>query len=237
MITTGPFMTELTSSAKKIQEYREQAAALKDFYDIHFKELCCERKLQDLQAKAAELQSLTATFEELRQQLTPSEIFIATYGVTVLDDHTVSFVIPKGVSRLSILQTANTLTTDRPLINSQHLKQWGSISAFRTKLKESQLICIDGEVPHTAGKHREEQELMVGRSNLALVEDLAVAFAVNWIVTGRPLFGSRPDTIRVDTVRAANHRALKFTSNGLAQCRVEKFAWRSVAISKRVLCK
>ena len=38
-------------------------------------------------------------------------------------------------------------------------------------------------------KTRKQQEAVVGRGNLPTLEDLAVAFAVNWIATGEPLFG------------------------------------------------
>jgi hypothetical protein len=162
-----------------------------------------------------ELNLRTKEFEDFRGTLTAAEIFLARYNVEVVNEHTVSFVIPKGVSRIEILQEAQALVTDRDLIWPDQLAEWITDPKFTTEATTSELVCIDGHVPKSTNKTRSQQEALVGKENPPTLEDLAVAFAVNWIVTGESLFGWYDKSISWSYVVRAAGGALDFFSFGL----------------------
>jgi hypothetical protein len=60
--------------------------------------------VQSAQDAIAELQSKTAEYEKFRATLSPELLFLAKYNVEVHGPHEVSFVLPKGVSRIEMLQ-------------------------------------------------------------------------------------------------------------------------------------
>jgi hypothetical protein len=181
-----------THDPKKLHEYRERAASLYDLSQGVEERIGQAAELGSLQAARDALGGLTLKtkeFEEFRKTLTPAEIFLAKYNVEVINEHTVSFVIPKGVSRIEMLKEAHALVTDRNLVARAQLQDWVSDPRYTQEAVTSERIGIDGRVPNSTGKTREQQEAMVGKDNLPALEDLAVAFAVHWIATGEPLFG------------------------------------------------
>ena len=94
-------MTNPTYDPKKLQEYRAKAAELSDLWKgvkARMEQAAESGTLQDARKAFEELTAKTKEFEEFRKKYTSAEIFIAKYNVEVLDGHTVSFVIPKGVA-------------------------------------------------------------------------------------------------------------------------------------------
>ena len=212
-------VTNPTYDPKKLQEYRERAAGLYDLskeVEQRIHTAAESGDIKDARAAMGELNLRTKEFEDFRKTLTPAEFFLATYNVEVINDHTVSFVIPKGVSRIDILQEAKELVTDRDLIYPSDLAKWEKDPKFTTDATNSERICIDGHMPKSLRKTRAEQEAMVGRENLPTLEDLAVAFAVNWIATKEPLFGWYDKAQGWAYVVRAVGGALYFHSDGLS---------------------
>jgi hypothetical protein len=113
--------------------------------------------------------------------------------VEVINDHTVLFVIPKGVSRIEILEEVQGLITHpngRPFIYPDDLAEWKEQDRFSRKQSTSKRLCIDGHVEGGDKKTREQQEAFLGKEfTVAHFEDLAVAFSLHWVATGEPLFG------------------------------------------------
>jgi hypothetical protein len=207
-----------THDPKNVHEYREKAATLHDLSKGVEERIgkAAESGVIDAAREAlGELKLKTKEFEDFRETLTPAEIFVARYNVEVVNDHTVSFVIPKGVSRIEILQEAQKLVTDRDLILPNQLAKWTADPKFTTEATTSERICIDGHVPHSSGKTRAQQEALVGKENLPTLDDLAVAFGVNWIATGEPLFGWHDESLGWSYVVRAAGGALGFDSIGL----------------------
>ena len=137
----------------------------------------------------------TKPFIDLQRELGPKGILLAKYGVEVINDHTVMFVIPKGVSRIEILEEVQGLITHpdgRPFIYPNDLADWKRQDRFFSKQATSKRLCIDGHVRGGDAKTRDEQEAFLGKEfTMANFEDLAVAFCLHWVATGEPLFGSR----------------------------------------------
>jgi hypothetical protein len=95
------------------------------------------------------------------------------------------------------------------------LAKWTADPKFTTEATTSERICIEGHVPHSTGKTRAQQEALVGKENLPTLDDLAVAFGVNWIATGEPLFGWPHESLGWSYVVRAAGGALVFDSDGL----------------------
>ncbi len=161
----------------------------------------------------------TKPFIDLQRELGPKGILLAKYGVEVINDHTVLFVIPKGVSRIEILEEVQGLIRHpdgRPFIYSEHLAKWKQEDRFSSKQSTSKRLCIDGHVPGGVGKTREEQEAFLGKEfTMANLEDLAVAFCLHWIATGEPLFGWRNRQKSWSYFIRAVDGGLSFDGNGL----------------------
>jgi hypothetical protein len=217
MIAWGA-MTNPTHDQKKLEEYRERAATLHDLskgVEERMGKAAESGVIQAAREALGELKLKTKEFEDFRETLTPAEIFVARYNVEVVNDHTVSCVIPKGVSRIEILEEAQAMLTDRDLIWPAHLAKWTADPKFATEATTSERICIDGHVPNSVDKTRAQQEALVGKENLSTLDDLAVAFGVNWIATGEPLFGWHDESLGWSYVVRAAGRALFLSSFGL----------------------
>ena len=126
-----------------------------------------------------------------------------------------SFVAPRGGAPIEILREAHGLVADRDLILPNQLTEWAKDGKFTTEATRSERILIDGNVPNSTNKTRAQQEAMVGKENLPSLEHLAVAFAVNWIATGEPVFGWYDKSSSWSYVVRAAGGALFFYSDGL----------------------
>ena len=210
-------MTNPTHDPKKLQEYRERAAALHDLskgVEERIEQAAESGSIEAARDAVGELTLKTKEFEDFRKSLTPVELFLAKYNVEVVNDHTVSFVIPNGMAPIEILREAQGLVADRDLIWPTQLERWEKDPKFTAPATSSERISIDGHVPNSTSKTRAKQEEMVGIENLPSLDHLAVAFAVNWIATGEPLFGWYTKNDWSHVVRAAGG-ALSFHSDGL----------------------
>jgi hypothetical protein len=191
-----------------------------------------------------EFDKLTLSTQELykfRAGLAPKDLFMATYNVTVINNHTVSLVIPKGCSRLQILEEAQRLVDGRDLICPAYLSRLQFQSSFTAESGRSEKICIDGHVEGLDAKNRWKQAQLATMRGLEMpaVEDLAVAFAVHWIATMQPLFGWYKDTSAtvqdVTYLVRAWTGSLFFDRDGLDAVNVsDKYDVGSVAASARV---
>ena len=229
------FMNNPTSDPKKLHEYREKAAALYDLskgIEERIEQAAESGTIEAAREALGELTLKTGEFEDFRKSMTSAEIFLAKYSVEVINDHTVSFVVPRGVAPIEILQEAQGLVTDRDLIYPDQLAIWAKDPKFTTEATNSERICIDGHVPNSNNKTRTQQEEMVGKENLPSLEHLAVAFAVNWIATREPLFGLYDKSNSWSYVVRAAGGALHFFSDGLDVSGINvDFSYDSVAVS------
>jgi len=211
-------VTNPTHNQAKLHEYRERAVELYDLskgVEERMGNAAESGSIEAARDALGELTLKTREFEDLRKSLTPAEIFLAKYNVEVINDHTVSFVVPRGVAPIEILREAQGLVAERDLIWPTQLERWGKDPKFTTEGTKSERISIDGHVPNSINKDRTEQEAMVGKENLPSLEHLAVAFAVNWIATGEQLFGWHNKSRSWSYMVRAAGGALYFPSYGL----------------------
>jgi hypothetical protein len=177
--------------SKSLQQYREKVAKLSELRKAVGDQL---GKLAPSEAERVfdELTLRTREMESLGGSLGKDGVLLAKYGVEVINSHTVSFVLPKGCSRIEILHEVQELIRDRDgrnLVNPEWLAVWGESPRFASRIASSELFRIDGHVEGGDGRTREEQESLVTAKGFTLpsLEDLAVAFALNWVATGEPL--------------------------------------------------
>jgi hypothetical protein len=166
----------------------------------------------------AALQSTTAGYEKFRATLSPEVLFVAKYNVDVHGEHQVSFVLPKGVSRMDMLKEANDLVGDRDLIYPAHLTKWEQDPKFTDVATTSQRIYIDGHVAGGDAKTLAEQEAFLNAKELQMpsMEDLAVACVAHYVATRELLFGLYESGGWSFVVRAVGG-ALRFHSKGLVE--------------------
>ena len=178
-------------------------------------------ELQKAKDAFAELEARTKEYDKLREKLGPAGIFLAKYNVEVHGPHEVSFVLPKGVSRIEMLQEAQSLVGDRNLIYPKQLTKWQQDRKFKAEASTTQRIHINGHVRGGDAQSREEQEAFLTAQGLQMpsLEDLAAAFVAHYIATKEPLFGFYKKNDYTYGVRAAGG-ALYFDSDGLSGCAV-----------------
>ncbi len=173
-------------------------------------------ELQRAKDAFAELELKTAEYEKFRATLSPEVLFLAKFNVEVHGPHEVSFVLPKGVSRIEMLQEAQALVGDGNLIDPDDLTRWQQDPTFTAVATTAQRIHIDGHVKGGDAKSREEQEAFLTARGLQMPSkgDLAAAFVAHYIATREPLFGFYKNNDFTYWVRAAGG-ALDFSSDGL----------------------
>ena len=178
------------------QAYRALAPEMAEYkqeVEGRLKECQQSGDLEGARELLAEASLRTKPFIDLQRTLGPKGILLAKYGVEVINDHTVMFVIPKGVSRIEILEEVQWLITHsdgNPFIFPKNLADWKQNEGFTSQQSTSKRLCIDGHVPGGDAKTRKQQEAFLGKEfTMANIEDLAVAFCLHWVATGEPLFG------------------------------------------------
>lgn len=215
-------------NSQMLQDYREKIAETGRLRD-ELKELA-ERGKESGELGTAQdlLKEFSVKSQELRdiaRALGPDGILLAKYGYEKINDHTALFVLPKGCSRIEILQEAQSIVKERDgrvPIDSLLLKAWTAQARFSRRIDSSESVCIQGHVEEAVGKSRGEQERLLSLRALEVpsMEDLAVAFALHWVAVGGPLFKRvehdsylvRPASIRV---------ALQVYSGRLIECRLD----------------
>lgn len=212
-------MTNFTDNSEPLKAYRTAAAELHEFSFVVEKKLAEAGEGGELGAAKKALSELslrTKAFEELRARLTPLDLFIAKYGVVAIDDHSVSFVIPQGVSRIEKLKEAQKISIELHEANPEkywaeavvwpkQLIEWESKSWFIEEVEKVLLLRIDGNVKGSTHMTRAEQERK-GWSDVAM-QDLALAHTTFYLLTGK-------DISTAHTVRAT-YEALCFYTCGL----------------------
>jgi hypothetical protein len=235
-------MSQSAYQSEQLLSFRQAAAELAEFRknaEIELEEAATKGDLKTAQYILEQASLKTKAYEELRERLGPTGIFLAKYGVEVINDHTILFVLPKGCSRIDILNEAQGLVggrDQRDLIYPDQLKEWQQDNRFTKPAEASERICIDGHVKGGDAMKRGPQEKFVAGKDLALpsIEDLAVAFALHWVATGEPLFGWRSQNSYSYWVRGAGG-SLDFRRSGLGALGVNDGSDdRDVAVAARV---
>ncbi|MCX6113876.1 MAG: hypothetical protein NTV65_01505 [Proteobacteria bacterium] len=196
-----------------IAEYKEAQTKLSELMANAVTGFAAAQKVGDLDKAKAWSETLVLPIASLKEQflqLSPRDQFVSKYSVEKIkiNAHQVRFVLPKGVSRIDLLNEAQGIARGlygRDAVWPDQLKDWQKEDDFRTKTTSTTKLGIDGRVKELDAKSREEQESVIGE--MAPLADLAVAHTAFFILTGKDLFQGQ-------FVRACGG-ALYFDSDGL----------------------
>lgn len=203
-----------------VRQFRMKAAELGELRDqlaTQVEAAHVDGDVVSLGALLREFTLRTKEFNALGETLGPAGVFVAKYGVEVHGQHVVSWVIPKGSSRLEILQEAQAIVTEQQLISPSALESLEMRWRCTEKFLASERFCINARVQGLDSKNLTDQEvLLVDRGlKLASCEDLAVAFAAFWIASGEPLFGWTQDPCNYKTFYVRGRGGTLYFQQGL----------------------
>jgi hypothetical protein len=219
----------------KVTEYRDSAVelhALRQSVEQQFDSAVTDGNKELARSALDQLKASGAAFKELRNTLTPTDLFIAKYNIQVHGPHEVSFVLPTGTSRYEMLCEAQGLVAGRDngnLVCPVQLKRWKDDKTFKATSTTPERIQIDGHVEGGDAIKRANQESFLKSKGLpqANLEDLAAAFVAFNVATGKDLFEGQ-------VVRAAGG-ALGFFSDGLdVDGIVDAYSGSDMAVASRV---
>ena len=195
-----------------IAEYKEAQTKLSELMKNAVTGFAAAQKVGDFAAAKAWSETLVvpiASLKEQFEQLSLQERFVSKYSVEKINDHQVRFVLPKGTSRIDLLNEAQEIARGlygQDAVDPDRLKNWQKKDDFRSKTTSTTKLGIDGRVEGLDAKSRKEQERVL-KEQMAPLADLAVAHTAFFILTGKDLFQGQ-------VVRACGG-ALYFISFGL----------------------
>ena len=191
-------MPDPTTQKLTIAEYKEAQTKLSELMAKAVTGFAAAQQVGDLVAAKAWSETLVLPIASLKgqfEQLSLQERFVYKYSVEKINDHQVRLVLPKGVSRIDLLNEAQGIARElygRDAVYPDHLKDWQKEDDFRTKTTSKTKLWIDGRVEGLDGKTRKQQERLIkkqwGETQMAPLADLAVAHAAFYILTGENLF-------------------------------------------------
>lgn len=176
-----PTASELNAARQEMREATaaalEQLTAAKEAGDLP----AGEQALEALQVKAKE-------FQELRERLTPEELFIAEFQVKLSGRTEVSLTIPEGFSTLDMVHRVQEVTGavhGLSLIDDRALRQLSREPSIEMPHKDPYNISIDLFVSGSAGKTRIEQQELLKAQGLELpsLADLVAACSARMVAS------------------------------------------------------
>ena len=213
-----------------IAEYKEAQTNLSELMANAVTGFAAAQQVGDLVAAKAWSETLVvpiASLKEQFEQLSLQERFVYKYSVKKINDHQVRLVLPKGTSRIDLLNEAQEIARElygRDAVYPDHLKDWQKEDNFRSKTTSTTKLGIDGRVEGLDAKSRKEQESDL-KEQMAPLADLAVAHTAFFILTGKDLFQGQ-------YVRACGG-ALSFISDGLGvACYDDAYGYDDVSASR-----
>ena len=179
-----------------IAEYKEAQTKLSELMANAVTGFAAAQQVGDFAAAKAWSETLVVPIASLKEQflqLSPRDQFVSKYSVEKINDHQVRFVLPKGTSRIDLLNEAQGIAEGlyvRDAVHPPHLKDWQKEDDFRTKTTSITKLGIDGRVEGLDAKSRKEQERLLKEQGgeMAPLANLAVAHAAFFILTGKDLF-------------------------------------------------
>ena len=191
-------MPDLTTKKLTIAEYKEAQTKLNELMANAVTGFAAAQQVGDLDKAKAWSETLVLPIRSLKEQfeqLSLQERFVSKYSVEKINDHQVRFVLPKGTSRIDLLNEAQGIARGlygQDAVYPSQLEDWQKEDDFRTKTTSKTKLGIDGRVEGLDGKTRKQQERLIekqwGETQMAPLADLAVAHTAFFILTGKDLF-------------------------------------------------
>ncbi len=123
--------------------------------------------------------------------LGPDGIFLAKYGVEVVNDHTVALVIPRLCSHMEIVDEAVRIFSSLRIVEELERKEWAQLTRYDRPSEQSRKLCIDLRVEELAGMTRRAQVDTLKERGLEMpsLKDLAIAYTAFFVARGEHLLG------------------------------------------------
>ena len=186
-------MPDLTTKKLTIAEYKEAQTKLSELMANAVTGFAAAQQVGDFAAAKAWSETLVLPIKSLKEQflqLSPRDQFVSKYSVEKINNHQVQFVLPKGISRIDLLNEAQGIARElygQDAVYPSQLEDWQKEDDFRTKTTSTTKLWIDGRVKELDAKTRKEQESDL-KEQMAPLADLAVAHTAFFILTGKDLF-------------------------------------------------
>ncbi|MCX6115736.1 MAG: hypothetical protein NTV65_11065 [Proteobacteria bacterium] len=167
-------MPDPTTQKLTIAEYKEAQTKLSELMANAVTGFAAAQQVGDLVAAKAWSETLVLPIASLKEQflqLSPRDQFVSKYSVEKINAHQVRFIIPKGVSRIDLLDEAQGIAMrlyGRDAIEPFQLKNWQKEDDFRTKTTSKTKLGIDGRVKGLDGKTRKQQERLIEKQLVAV---------------------------------------------------------------------
>jgi len=180
-----------------IAEYNEAKLELSELMAKAVTGFAAAQQAGDLDKAKAWSETLVLPIRSLKEQfeqLSLQERFVYKYSVEKINDHQVRLVLPKGVSRIDLLNEAQGIARGlygRDAVDSGILEVLPEIWVdLISKTTTTTKLAIDGRVEGLDAKSRKEQEHLLKEQGgeMGLSSDLAVAHVAFFILTGKDLF-------------------------------------------------
>ncbi|MCX6113875.1 MAG: hypothetical protein NTV65_01500 [Proteobacteria bacterium] len=145
-------MPDRTTQKLTIAEYKEAQTKLSELMKNAITGYAAAQQVGDLDAAKAWSETLVLPIASLKEQflqLSPRDQFVSKYSVEKINALQVRFVLPKGVSRIDLLNEAQGIAMGlygRDAVYPSQLEDWQKEDDFRTKTTSTTKLGIDGRV-------------------------------------------------------------------------------------------
>lgn len=155
----------------------------------------------------------TRELQELRDKIGPVGVFLAQYGVEVLDKHTVGYVIPRNATHLEMIRAGVEALQGSITISEPTLASWEKSERFTTPASGPKHIHVQARVRDCDGKSEQRQQHILKEMGVELagLENLAAAFVAFYAARSASIFGTM-SYFGADPVIRANGGGLQYTS-------------------------
>ena len=177
---------EYRSEAKRVDGVLEKASAA-------FARAKEENNLSEARQWCDTLSTSAAELRGLRARLSPRDLFIVQYNIEVINNHAISLVIPRGVSRKEVVHEAQEFVKehhDMAAIEPISLEHWMIQKEFQQAGSTPLKIAIDGRVKGSLGDAAHQERLFRKKGlELPSLPDFVVAHAAFYAATGYDMIG------------------------------------------------
>jgi hypothetical protein len=169
--------------------------------------------ISHLQHSFQQLTCKTKELQDIRERIGPIGVFLAQYGVEVLDKHTVGYVMPRNATHLEMIRAGLEALQGSITISEPTLASWEKSERFTTPASEPQYIHVQARVRDCDGKSEQRQQHILKEMGVELVglENLAAAFVAFYAARSASIFGTMT-YYGADPVIRANGGGLQYTS-------------------------
>ena len=162
----------------------------------------------------ADLSTALADFKKVREGLSPVDLLRVESNAEIVGDHHIAFVLPRGVSKLELLERAQEVyqeTSSDHLIQPDTLVIWAKNPAFQETYDTPQRIEVIGCVPDSPGLSKEPQEALLAQQGCRFANpaEASLGFALYLIFTKESFFDGRAARTSGETIGQANIGLMK----------------------------